>query len=319
MTAPIQRFEHQAMATVFELMVVCDNYQLAQSAAHTIFQKVDQLENLLSRFLDASEVALISHLKPKETLRVAPELMNLLLIATEVCAATGGAFDVTVGTVMDVLRQVKHRWRALTRQEREEALAAGGMHRLIIDRDNFLISVKPDRWGRATPLELDFGAIAKGYALDLACKLLEEDWDCRDFLMHAGTSTVLARGSNGDGAAGWPVTVGGAWRERCGLESLRLCDRAVSGSGFEVKGAHIVDVRRGVAAARHAGAWACASSAVYADALSTVFMGLSWREIQATCECFQESGAMVTRYQPIWLDKVRSPVRTCGFFLLPRR
>jgi len=305
------------MATVFELMVVTDDAQLAQSAAYSVFQKVDKLEELLSRFLDAGEVALISRLKPGQTFRVAPETMDLLLIATQVCAATQGAFDVTVGTVMDVLREVKHRWQALTPQEREGALAACGMNRLIIDTQNLLVAVKPDRLGRETPLELDFGAIAKGYALDVACGMLEADWDFKNFLTHGGTSTVLARGSMGDGLPGWPVGVGGDWRERAGLDNVRLLDGAVSGSGFEVKGAHVVDVRRGVAAARHPAAWSYATSAALADALSTAFLGLGWKEIEAACAAVPGSGALVARDQPVWMDKVRRPVRVCGEFPLP--
>lgn len=302
------------MSTVFELMVVTDDEQLAQSAAYTVFQKVDKIEELFSRFLDVSEVAMISRLKPGETFRVAPEMMELLLISTQVCAATRGAFDVTVGTVMDKLREVKHRWTALTPQERESALAACGMSRLIIDQQNLLVAVKPDRLGRETPLELDFGAVAKGYALDVACERLVTDWEFTDFLMHGGTSTVVARGAMDDGREGWPVGVGGDWRERAGLNAVRLKNGALSGSGFEVQGAHVVDVRGGVAAARHAAAWSYAPSAAVADALSTAFLGLSWREIEAACDALPGSGALVAREQPVWLDKIRRPVRQYGVF-----
>ena len=314
MTDKIHRYEHQAMSTVFELMIVTDEARLAQSAAHMVFQKVDKLEELFSRFLDVSEVALIGRLAPGETFRVSPETMDLLLTATQVCAATGGGFDVTVGTVMDALRGVKHRWQALTPQERDAALAACGMNRLVIDTQNLLVAVKPDRMGRASPLELDFGAIAKGYALDVACGMLVEDWDFTDFLMHGGTSTVAARGSMGDGKDGWPVGVGGDWQTRAGLDTVRLKDGALSGSGFDVKGAHVVDVRKGVAAARHAASWAYAPTAAVADALSTACLGLSWREIEAACAALPGSGALVAREQPQWMDRVRCPVRMCGAF-----
>ncbi|HRU71169.1 MAG TPA: FAD:protein FMN transferase [Kiritimatiellia bacterium] len=302
------------MSTVFELLIATEDRQLAQSAAYAVFKKVDSLEELISRFLDVSEVALISRLKPGETFRVAPELMELLLTATRVCAATRGAFDVTVGPVMDALREVKHRWRALTPRERESALAACGMNRLVIDTENLLIAVRPDRLGRASPLELDFGAIGKGYALDVACRMLTEDWDFTDFLMHSGTSTVVARGSMGDGRPGWPVDVGGDWRERAGLQHVRLSEGAISGSGFEVKGAHVVDVRRGAAAARHPAAWSYAPTATLADALSTACLGLGWNEIRAACAELEGCGALVARAQPAWMDRVRSPVRQYGAF-----
>ena len=307
------KFEHKAMWTKFELLVIEDDQQLAQSAAYKMFEMIDRLEVLFSRFLDVSEVALISRLKPGETFRVAPEMLELLLISTQVCAATNGVFDVTVGTLMDKLREVNHRWKGLTKTELCAALATCGMNRLVIDTENFLVTITPDRNGEATPVELDFGAIGKGYALDLACDMLTNDWEFKDFLIHGGTSSVIARGSMGDGPQGWPVGVGGNWQMRTGLNSVRLQNAAISGSGFDVKGAHIVDVRRGMAASRHAGSWSIAPTAALADALSTSFLGMSWTEIKIACDAIPGSGALVAREQPKWMDKLRSPVRQYRF------
>jgi hypothetical protein len=106
--------------------------------------------------------------------------------------------------------------------------------------------------------------------------------------------------------------------ESMGLDAVRLRDGALSGSGFEVKGAHVVDVRKGVAATRYAAAWSVAPSGALSDALSTAFLGLSWREIEEACAAIPGSGALVAREQPAWMDKVRSPVRTCGAFPLRR-
>jgi thiamine biosynthesis lipoprotein len=307
------KFEHKAMWTLFELMVIEEDHQLAQSAAYKMFEMIDRLEVLFSRFLDVSEVALISRLKPGETFRVASEMMELLLVSTQVCAATNGVFDVTVGTLMDKLREVNHRWKGLTKDELSAALATSGMNRLVFDTDNYLVTVKPDRNGEATPVELDFGAIAKGYALDLACDLLTNEFEFTNFLIHGGTSTVIARGSMGDGPKGWPVGVGGDWQVRTGLDSVRLEDAAISGSGFDVKGKHVVDVRRGIAAARHAAAWSIAPTAALSDGLSTSFLGMNWNEIKAACDAIPGSGALVAREQPKWMDNLRSPVRQYRF------
>lgn len=314
MNSRIVRFEHKAMSTLFELMIATEEREMAASAAHAVFQKINKIELMCSRFIDASEVALVSHLKPGQTLRVAPELMELLLISTRVCAATGGCFDVTVGSVMDSLRQVRNRWRALTAQELQEAFAQCGMHRLILDPDNLLLAVKPDRNGYDSPLELDFGGVAKGFALDLICDLLVKEWDFSDFLVHAGTSTVVALGNMERDRVGWPVRVGGDWCVRAGVDAVRLSRGSISGSGFEVKGAHVVDTRRAGPAERHDGAWAYAPTAAVADALSTACLGMRPREIAKACEVLEGSGALTAREQPRWLDHWRAPVRTFGAF-----
>lgn len=312
----VLKYEHVAMNTRFVLMVNGEEPDIAVSAAERAFAILDRQEQELSRFLDVSEVQMISRLKPGEVYRVNKETMDILLASTEICAATGGAFDVTVGPMMDALRKVDHRWSALTEEERESAMGACGMNRLVLDPEHFLIQVKPDRLGRDTPLELDFGAIGKGFALDLASHLLREDWELENFLFHGGTSTVIAFGSMGDGKPGWPINVGGNWRERARLDTVRLENGAISGSGFDEQGLHVVDPRRGVAASSHAGAWSFAPNATQADALSTAFLGLTWREIKDVCAILPGTGALVTRNQAQWMDVLRSPARHCGSFPL---
>ena len=37
-------------------------------------------------------------------------------------------------------------------------------------------------------MQLDLGAVGKGYALDKMADLLREDWEIADMLLHSGTS-----------------------------------------------------------------------------------------------------------------------------------
>lgn len=308
------KFEHQAMATVFELMIATHEQEMATSAAHTVFNRIDRLEQLCTRYLQTSEVAVISKLKPGETFRIAPELLELILTATEVCAVTAGCFDITVGSIMDLLHKVDNRWQALTREELQTVFATCGMNRLVIDTEQQLLTVTPDANGNATPVELDFGAIAKGYALDLAYEMLINEWEFENFLIHAGTSTVRVSGSMVPDKQGWPVEVGGEWRTRAGLETVTLRCGALSGSGFDVKGAHIIDVRNQCAAHGHAAAWAYAPTGALADALSTAALCMTQRAIRRTCAAVEDSGIMIVRKQPLWVDFLRPPVVRYGLF-----
>lgn len=310
----VHRFECRAMATTFELMVAGEDYHIAESASAAAFALIERLELQISRFVYTSETMMVAQLKPGEVYRLHKETMELLMRSVELCAATAGAFDVTLGPIMDVLRKVDHRWTALTATERKDAMARCGMNRLVLDPEHFLISVKEDRMGRPTPVLLDFGAIGKGWALDAVAKLLCEDWEIENFLIHGGTSTVLARGSVGDGQPGWPIGVGGNWKERGGVEPARISEGAISGSGFEEQGMHVVDALNGVAAARHAGTWAYAPDATTADALSTAFLAMDWGCVKEVCKRISGAGALATREQPLWMDKVRNPVRICGNF-----
>jgi thiamine biosynthesis lipoprotein len=130
---------------------------------------------------------------------------------------------------------------------------------------------------QAGRMVFDLGAVGKGYALDQAAALLQ-DWGIENAFLNAGDSTLLALG-NPPGEDAWQVTLAD------GARALTLKDRALSGSGFQVKGAHIMDPRtlRPVPV-KESRSYALAPSAALSDALSTAFMILSEAEVAALCE-----------------------------------
>ena len=307
-------YTHRAMDTEFRVSFgEGEDEALCASAAAVAFERIDELERLLSRFNDTSDVAVIRALRPGQVATVAPETMAILVECARVCAATGGAFDPTVGALMARLRREGEATRVsrprhadwnFSSDERSDLLARGGMQRLVLDVEHLRVAVKEDRLGRDTPLELDFGGIGKGFALDECRKLLTgEQFELANFLLDAGTSTQWAQG------AGWKLGVGGAWKGRTKLETvLEVKDAALSGSGFELQGEHVVDVRRHGAARRWAQAWAwCPRSAAVADALSTAALALSPRELAAAAHAL-DARILVARRQPPILDRLRDPL-----------
>jgi thiamine biosynthesis lipoprotein len=140
-----------------------------------------------------------------------------------------------------------------------------GLEHLILDPDNLTATINH-------PLSLDLGGIGKGYALDVAAEVLN-DWDVKNFLAAAGPSTVLCVGS-GEGKE-WSIGVNG--------EPVCLRDQALSASGKDVQGEHVIDPGTGGNAEGHEKAWAICPSAAVADALSTAFMVMKTEDVEAFC------------------------------------
>ena len=256
MSTTVHSFSHEAMTTIFEVIIDKQEREYARQAAGEIFRRIDRLENLLSKYNSSSDVGQINLLKPAESVRLGSEVIECLEVAAWAYKATGGLFDPTLGT---------------------------GFEQLKIDRENFTAG-----WKQAGNGKLDLGGIGKGYALDNV-KTLLEDWGITEAVLNAGDSTALALGRE------WALGVGGDWGEKFGMTEVILKDKAISGSGTEVKGSHIINPKTGKPARRHRAAWAIHPSAAVADALSTAFMMMEENMIEQLCRTHSGTVAYVVR------------------------
>ena len=255
------------MGTIFEILIADQEAGYAAQASQAVFREVDRLEALFSRFNTTSEIGQINRLRAGESVRNGLDTFECLKVAAKVQRETAGAFDVNF------------------RLSKGSAEAAE--FELSAAQSGYTIRRRPDFLGHSVPgLDLDLGAIGKGYALDKAASLLT-DWSIDRFLIHGGTSTALAAGDAPGlrpGEAGWPVGVGGSWELPGVPKRVLLRDRALSGSGTEVKGPHIRDPRTGRPAEGHLASWVSHPSAAVSDALSTAFMSMKPKEVRRYCE-----------------------------------
>ena len=287
----LHRFGHDAMNTTFEVVVRGQEQTYARQAAQTVFREIDHLETLLSRFDPGSDISQINRLRPGESVRVGIDVFECLQCAIKIHADTAGAFDITVGPLMNCLREAKGNWAKIRPEELAAARARMGVDRLVLNPADFSVTV-------TQAVEVDLGAIGKGFALDKATEILA-DWSIVDALVHCGPSTALALGSGGSaggcpaGKQGWAVGVGADWGKAAGVEAVLLHNESVSGSGTEVQGHHVLDPRTGAPATSHVAAWAVAPTAALSDALSTAFMVMSTVEVKAFCAAPPEVGALV--------------------------
>jgi thiamine biosynthesis lipoprotein len=307
---PLHRFAHEAMTTVFEVVVAGQEETYARQASAAVFREIDRLEGLLSRFQPVSDIAQLNRLRPGESLRVCLDAFECLQLAAQVHADTAGAFDVTVGPLMNLMRDAKGNWQRVTDAELAAARAIVGMERLVLNPQDFTVAIRPAAADPAAGVQVDLGAIGKGYALDKAAELLA-DWEIPDVLLHSGTSSVLALGQGDDAAGcstdrrGWRLGVAGDWSRQAGFDTVLLSSAALSGSGTEVKGQHVLDPRTGRPASNHLAAWAIAPSAALSDALSTAFMVMTTAEVNAFCRAHVEVAALV-------VEKRRGLLRMLG-------
>jgi thiamine biosynthesis lipoprotein len=205
----------------------------------------------------------------RQPVAASPQLFALLALSAQLHADTQGAFDVTSTPLSRCWGFLSREGRLPAMDEVERARAAVGMRLVRLDAVRGTVAfTRPG-------VELSFGAIGKGAALERMAGILRER-GARRALLSAGASSVLAIGGRG---RGWPIDV----RPRLAGQSvgrLWIRDGAVGTSGageqFVVidgrRYGHVIDPRTGQPADVALAATVVTTDAATADALSTAFL-----------------------------------------------
>ncbi len=303
----LHRFSHQAMATTFEIIIQHDDARYAKQAAGQAFAELDRLEGELSRFIENSDVSRIHNLPAGRPLLIGLAAFECLQLATRIHAETDGAFDITVGSLLECWLNQDKTLRNPSEGELNLARQRTGMNLIRLNKAKYTVELL------ASPVQIDLGGIGKGYALDVMAELLRE-WSIDTALIHGGFSTVLALDAPA-GTKGWPLTLSNPLDRRETLAHVHLQHSAVSGSGVQ-KGQHIIDPRTARPAQGKRAAWSCVPHQLpggdkagigagsqhnrgynwcgaTADILSTAFIVMSPQEIEQYCAQHPQVQAMV--------------------------
>ena len=269
----LHKFSHEAMATTFEIFIVSKDSAYAQQASFAAFELLDRLESKLSRFLENSDVFQINCLQPNQPLVIGPETFDCLFISAELFRQTEGAFDITIGLLVDL---------SLDDNLQSQIIQTTGTDLIELDPNEHTVKLL------SSSINIDLGGIGKGYALDKMAQLIL-DWDIRTFLLSC-SSTVLAVGVP-EGLDGWPLTFTNPATGKI-FARLNLKNGSISSSGIQ-KASHIIDSQIGSPVTARIAAWSYADSAARADGLSTAFMIMSPEKIHKFCLQFPATSALV--------------------------
>ncbi|MCU0880621.1 MAG: FAD:protein FMN transferase [Pirellulaceae bacterium] len=304
----------EAMACQFDILFCPRRYPQGADAALAALDLVEWLEAQLTVYRETSELMAINRRAGAGAVAAEPQLFELLVRAAALSRATCGAFDITSGPLSKVWGFYRRQGMMPTGAAIEEALAQVGIEGLELNAQARTVAL-------ARPgMELNLGAIGKGYALDRAASLLASQ-GVDDFLIHGGNSSVLARGdrqppssieasdsvqpatsaSGGAPQRGWSIALRHPLRPEVRLAEFWLVNQALgtSGSGtqfFHYQGkryGHVIDPRTGWPADRVLSATVIAPTAEQADALSTALYVMGLGEARDFCAQHPAISALV--------------------------
>jgi len=269
-----------AMGTFFEadLRVRPDEAGAARIWLERARLEIARLEGIYSRHDSSSAVSALNRkLSQGEIVqkgaRLEPELESILFSSIEVWQGSAGAFDITVGPLVDVWNAAARQGKWPTQEQLREAKSHVGSEGLILLGDGNLGLAK-------SGIRIDLDGIAKGAVLDHLRKGLEAALPGVDALLSFGQSSIIAIGD--PEGVGWILVVRSRNPPGGELATVRLRNQALSvsssvGSVREIADAqlsHVIDPQTGSAVAERVEAIVVAERATIADAWSTALLVL---------------------------------------------
>lgn len=181
------------MGTRFELVLLGDDVTNLRAIGEAALERIEETHRTFTRFDPSSLLAHLQRTAPALT-RVDSDQFTLFADALEVAGRSRGCFDPTLG---------------------QSPFATA----LILDPATRRVGLA------AADIALDFGAIAKGHAVDLAVAVLKGSGVAAAFV-HGGRSSGFGFGAP-TGQSGWRVGLGPG----PGNPTLTLCDQGFSVAG----------------------------------------------------------------------------------------
>jgi thiamine biosynthesis lipoprotein len=255
------------MGTLVEIKLVAQDPLSAETAFKVAFSELKRIEKLMSFQLTDSDVGRINQ-AAGNPVAVSPELLQLIQQSKHYAQLTQGAFDISIGPLVSLWGFDTEQYRLPGKQEIESVLP------LVDYRAVFVNDTPPTvRLARAG-MSIDLGAIAKGYAVDCAVEILQQQ-GITGVMVNAG-GDIRAVGRKPDGTS-WNIGIQHPRQKDRILASLRVDNQAVVTSGdyerfFVQQGIryhHILDSKTGWPARECQAVTVVAEEALAADALAT--------------------------------------------------
>ncbi|MFC6195786.1 FAD:protein FMN transferase [Dyadobacter subterraneus] len=256
------------MGSPFRIIIYSDNDSTANRAAQSAFRRIEDLNASLSDYRDDSEINAVSAQSGTEKwIPVSKDLFDILYISDDISKKTNGAFDATLGPIVQEWRRATRKGYFPDTDLIKGALGKTGYQKIKFDKKTQSIQLKDKG------MRLDIGGLGKGYAADEAVKVLKR-YGIKSGMIDAGGKLALMDAPPGE--KGWKIVISSG---RDSVETIEYANVGMATSGptyryLEYNGkrySHIVDPKTGIGLLYHVRTTVISPTSVEADALATAF------------------------------------------------
>jgi len=298
------------MGTFARVVVVAENTDTANTCIEAAFAEIYKVDELMSDFKSDSEISEVNRDSFNRAVKVSNWTYEVLQRSIEFSKLSDGAFDITVGPLVDLFRKAKKNETAPSEEEIAQAKAKVGFEKLELNDLNKTVRFTVEG------MRLDLGGIAKGYAVDKAFEAAQKAGAIGAMVDIGGN--IRCFGASPRGKDNWliglqdPKAVKNPDLQAPGLSgkdtllTLKLKDGAAATSGdyqqfVIIKGksySHILNPHTGTNAEGLSSVTIITDNATDADALSTAVNVIGVEKGLALIEKLPNTEAILLTSQP---------------------
>jgi FAD:protein FMN transferase len=184
------------MGTVFEIAAYGETSEQTAAAIDKAFQEIVRMDDLMSNYKPESALSNLNRSAHFHAEKVSPDLYRAIERGVQLSSLSDGKFDITVAPLVNLWKAALAGGSVPSPQQQQQAQACVGYDKIELTPPDQIVF-------HSSCLQLDLGAIGKGYAVDRAADVLHS-LRIQNALINAGGSTILAMGSP-PGQPGWLV------------------------------------------------------------------------------------------------------------------
>jgi thiamine biosynthesis lipoprotein ApbE len=184
------------MGTVFEIAAYAESSEKGSAAIDKAMLEIVRMDDLMSNYKPESALSRLNRSAHFHPQKVPPDLYRVIEQAVQFSKLSGGKFDISVAPIVNL-------WKAALSGDPLPSLSQRQQAEDCVGYDKIELTPPDQITFRSSCMQLDLGAIGKGYAVDRAGEVLHS-YGIRNALINSGGSTILALGSP-PGQRGWLV------------------------------------------------------------------------------------------------------------------
>jgi thiamine biosynthesis lipoprotein len=221
--------EEFLMDTFVSISTYGTDTDFLQQATKKAFQEMRRIAELTDRFsLSGTTAAKLSDVvRINENAGIKPvvideDVFEMLQAAQEYSQLTEGAFDVTIGPLLDLWGFGREKQKKPTVNELQRVLTLVDSEKLVLDQE------KQCAFLSEQGMSLNLGAVAKGYAVERAAKVLAEEGVERALINAGGNIKVIGEKAK---RQPWKIGIQDPRDSSALIGVLSLEDEAIATSG----------------------------------------------------------------------------------------